>query len=79
MSFIICCDLNKVKDFLVSLELPVESVTTGNTGVIVTMSRELTQDESDTLSRVVFGQFGVFLAPEGTEVVSCIASQIGLT
>jgi len=66
------CDLEKLKDFYVSLGLPVTSCITGHTGVIIDTDRDLTPEEQALLSRVMVGPVGVCLLPESIEVVSLI-------
>jgi hypothetical protein len=67
------CDINKICTGLVSLGLPVEWIEVGNTGVIAHLTRELTEPEEELMSRVAIGQFGIFVVPEGTEVISTLS------
>jgi len=60
------CDLEKLKDFYVSLGLPVEACVPGHSGFMLVTSRDLEQDERELLSRVVVGPFGAFLTEVST-------------
>jgi len=56
------CDLDKLRDYLVGLGLPVEACVPGHSGFILVTSRNLEPNERELLSRVVVGPFGAFLA-----------------
>lgn len=62
------CDTSVLLNYLKGLGLPVERCFPGHTGVIVEMSRELTDVEQSILDRVMIGPFGAYVVPETIHV-----------